>query len=201
MVEAKETLAKLSGPPARKAEPADPHALVAIDALARGTYREALKDMHAQAWGVAELGRAFSDLFRAYEGGDFKPVAEALAVYCDLNGTVPGSELYRELGDALLVAQMHAITGRQNALDHKATPEPDSFLNFVPIDPLTLKPLTTGSRDGLIFTEVAHRFIVEKQRDPAFALTAGQSFGGYADRHQLNRLAAIVEAIRYGNSV
>ena len=65
-----------------------------------------------------------------------------------------------------------AAQGR--ALKGEPSNEPSTFLQYEPIDPVTLTPLRAARsrRGGLIFAEVAARFIAEKQRDPAFALTA-----------------------------
>ena len=62
--------------------------------------------------------------------------------------------------------------GQTACLRGQTLQRPDTFLANRLIDPVTLKPLRSVSGSGLIFAEVANRFIAEKQRDPAFTLTA-----------------------------
>ena len=187
LVNAQEDFAKLEGRRVEPAaEPLDPEALLEIDDLARAAYRETLARLDAEArkgicsWGAADLDRAWGEACHGYlNEQDFKPVAEPLAAYCAKHEVEPGSPHYAVAGDALLSARMHALKGRKLALQGKPSDEPSTFLDRPPIDPVSLKPLRAGPRrGGLIFAEVAARFIAERQRDPAFALTE-QTKGQY----------------------
>ena len=140
---------------------------------------------------------------------DFKPIAEPLAAYCTQHEIEPGSAHYAVLGDALLSARMHALKGRTLALEGKPSDEPATFLLNRPIDPVSLKPLRSVGRGGLIFADVAARFVSDRQRDPAFALTsqtkslyeiAFRLFDSWANRPRLDeidrgRASAFLDAI------
>jgi integrase len=182
-VTAQEEFAKLESNPAAEALP--PEDLLNIDDFARAYYRETLKVMDAETrkgirlWDNPELDRGWEEACHGYLiETDFKPVAEALATYCARHEIGPGSQHYHAVGDALLSARMYAFKGRKLALEGKPSDEPATFLLHRPVDVVTLKPLHSTGRGGPIFAEVAARFIAEKQRDPAFALTA-QTRGQY----------------------
>ena len=167
------------------AEPLDPQALADINEVALLTYREALGKMETDArqkvrfWDPAELSTLGAEIWQAIEKDNFAPVAKPLAAFCEQHNVSAGSNLYRELGQALLLARLSAIKGRQKALEEgKVSDEPKTFIGPVPIDLMTLQPVRSPGRRGLIFAEVARRFIAERQRDPAFALTA-QTKGQY----------------------
>ena len=126
-----------------------------------------------RAWDKPELDRGYQEALEGYVAtGNFKPIAEPLAAYCTQHEIEPGSAHYAVLGDALLSARMHALKGRTLALEGKPSDEPATFLLNRPIDPVSLKPLRSVGRGGLIFADVAARFVSDRQRDPAFALTS-----------------------------
>ena len=176
-VETQELFAKLERRPPT-AEPLDPQALLEIDKFAHASYRQLLATMVADArkgvrtWGKTELDVAHAELWRAYDERNFAPVAEPLTEYCAKHSITLGSELYIRAGLALLLAHDQAVIGRHRFLEGKPTADPETFLEDLVVDPLTLQPLHASSkRDGLIFAEVAARFIAERQRDRAFAFT------------------------------
>ena len=127
-----------------------------------------------RAWGQTELSALGSEIWEAYENGNFAPVAEPLSAYCEQHKVQVGSELYRVLAEALLTAQLFAVLGRRDALEGKPSDELKTFLGQELIDPVSLKPLrASGSkRDALRFSEAAANFIREAQRDPAARITA-----------------------------
>jgi hypothetical protein len=176
----------------------EPQALLEIDDLARAMYRKELvrleadvqrgirahadakEDGHPRAREVRGLDQEAIDVWFCREMSDFRPVGEPLAAFCEARGISVGSDHYRVVGDALLIARMAALDGRRLALKGNASEPPSTFLRYEPIDPVTLKPLRTAGtgRSRVIFAEVAHRFIAERQRDPAYKLTE-QSRGQY----------------------
>jgi hypothetical protein len=184
LVEAQEAFAKLAGKTPAATKTLAPDAQVQIDDFARTTYRRTLAQMADDdrkgiPWEKPELDRGWLEAFNGYViDTDFKPVAEALAAYCAEHAIEPGTLHYQMVGDALLSARMHALKGRANALEGKLSDEPTTFLLNRPIDPITLRPLRSVGRGGLIFADVAARFIAEKQRDPAYKLTE-QTKGQY----------------------
>jgi len=191
LIEAKEAFARLAAKPLAT-QPPDPELLLEIDDIARTAYREALITMEAdarrgiRAWGepqdptkpnaheIQGLTDLWVETFDLYCAEDFRSVAQSLATYCERKGLVSGSDLYAQLGNALLVARLHAAMGRKAALEHKPSEEPKTFLGYEPIDPVTLKPRrASGSkRGGLRFSEAAANFIREAQRDPTARTTA-----------------------------
>lgn len=189
LIEAQEAFARFTRRPV--SEPLEPDTLLAVDDFARTVYHETLATMDREArsglraWGTDDLGAAYAVLVDSYFARNFGHVAEPLAAYCEREKVETGSSLYIELGDALLSAKMQAIMGRKNALGHKPTSEPGTFLNYVPVDPVSLRPIRAAQkRGGLMFSEVAGRFIAEKQRDPAFKLTE-QTKGQYEAAYRL----------------
>lgn len=162
--------------------PPDAQALLEIDAFARATYHEWLAKMEtsAAAWGAAELFKAWGGVFDDYCAEDYHLVAGPLTRYCAQHAIAPGSELFKVAGNALLVAKMHAVNGRKLAIEHQPSDEPKTFLAYVPVDPVSLKPLRARGqkRGGSSFADVADRFITERQRDPAYKLTK-QTVGQY----------------------
>ena len=121
-----------------------------------------------RAWNEAELDDAYNVACLGYiNERDFTPVAEPLAAYCAQHAIQPSDGRYEVLGNALLVARMHALNGRMRALAGKPSDEPSTFLDFQLIDPVTLKPLRAvdARRGGIAFAEVAERCLAEKQRD------------------------------------
>jgi hypothetical protein len=72
------------------------------------------------------------------------------------------------------------------ALEGKASEEPTTFLEYQPIDLISLQPLRVSSskRGGLSFAEVAAHLIAERQRDPSSALTK-QSIAQYQTTFRL----------------
>ena len=185
LIEAKDVFARVRGKKPSAAEPIDPKALLDIDDCARASYHEALAKMETdarrkvRAWDKTELVSSSLDIWDAIEVNNYAPVAEPLTTYCERHNVEEGSEHYARLGEALLLARLMAIKGRQKALEEgKPSDEPKSFLGYEPIDLMSLKPLRAVSRGGLVFAEVAHRFIAEKQRDPSYKLTE-QTRGQY----------------------
>jgi integrase len=180
LIEAKESLAKLAGTKPAAAEILPPAALLEIDELARRSYREMLTRMDAdarksvRAWNEAELDDAYREACTNYIcDGAFQSVAEPLAAYTEQHKITAGSPHYVTLGTALLVARIRALTGRRRAiLEGKPSDEPETFLQYQPIDPVTLKPLRAADtrRGGIAFAEVAERCLAEKQRDVAVQL-------------------------------
>ena len=190
LLEAQETFAALAGDTRSVPNTLAPEALLRIDDFARAHYSDVLKKMDAEArngtaWGKPELERAWQEACDGYLiERNFKPVAEALAAYREYTAVEVDSEHYNLLGDALLSARLRALEGRQRYLEGKPSDEPETFLIYRPIDPMTLKPLRSAGGIGLIFSEVADHFIKEKQRDPAFALTE-QTKGQYEAAYRL----------------
>lgn len=189
LIEAMEAFARIERRPS--GEQPEPNALLAVDEFARSFYHDTLATMDREAragtraWAVADLEESHTVLVDAYFAHAYASVAEPLAAYCEREQVGPGSSLYGEVGDALLSAKMQAVMGRKNALEHKPTSEPRKFLNYVPVDPVSLKPLrATTLAKGLAFSEVAGRFIAEKQRDPAYKLTE-QTRGQYEAAYRL----------------
>ena len=189
LIEAMEAFARAGRRPASTA--LDPTSLLPVDEFARKIFRETLAAMEADArqgvkvWDRAELEAENNVLLNSYLDQKFGPVAERLAAYCEQHCIEPNSAIYLELGDALLSAKRKAVLGRQRALEGKPSREPDTFLNFLPVDPVSLKPLRVTTKSGdLIFADVAARFIAEKQRDPAFKLTE-QTRGQYEAAYRL----------------
>jgi integrase len=124
-----------------------------------------------RAWDKPELDRGWHEAFDGYfTEQDFKLVAAPLATYRAQHAIDAGSEHYEVVGNALLLARLHALTGRTLAREGKPSDEPETFLEYQPIDEVTLKPLSPR-RGGPIFREVAERCLAEKQRDVAVRLT------------------------------
>ena len=175
LTKAKDAFARLAGRMAPTSESLAPEALVAIDDFARTTYHAALAKMqaNARAWGKPELDQAALETWNAYEAGDYVSVAEPLTTYCDQHRIEPGSEHYTVLGNALLTARLYAVGGRKDALEHRPTGEPKTFLAFVPINPETLQPFRPSGfkPDDLRFSQAAANFIKEAQRDPTAKMT------------------------------
>jgi integrase len=198
LIETQEALAKVAHRRLPAAAVLEPQALLELDEIARAIYHQTLAELEAdaqrgvRAWRepkdarnpnaheIEGLMERVGEAFNSYCGWDFRSVAEPLLNFCTDKGLVPGSEPYRTVGEVLLGARMRALGGRARALQGKSSDKPTTFLEYEPIDPVTLKPLRAvgTKRGGLIFAEVAARFIAEKQRDPAFALTA-QTKGQY----------------------
>lgn len=86
---------------------------------------------------------------------------------------------------ALIRARIAAIQARRKALAGIVPEEPQSF-GRKSVDPVTLRPVLPrrGAKGGPKFADVAARFIAEKQRDPAAALTA-QTVGQYEAAYRL----------------
>ena len=98
-MEAQEAFAKLAGAKTPADETLDPHALLAVDEFARGTYREALKTMAVdarngvRAWDKPELDAAWADISDCYCAEDFRSVAEPLIGYSEREAFATGGEL------------------------------------------------------------------------------------------------------------
>ena len=157
--------------------------LAKLDADAKRGIRalaEAKGDSRPHAREVAASIKKLSMYGFAEKRATFAPLPSVSRRFASREESLVGSQHYRLVGDALLVARMTALDGRGRALKGEPSDEPSTFLQYEPIDPVTLKPLraASGKRGGLIFAEVAARFIAEKQRDPAYKLTE-QTRGQY----------------------
>ena len=173
---AKEHFARLQGRIRGAEDTVPPHSLLQIDAAARAYYHELLRAMDAEvskgvrAWGEDELKRNWDEACVGYcANTDFASVALALAAYCTQHTIKSGSTHYYAAGEALLSARMQAMMGRMAALEGSPSDAPVTFLDRLPIDPVSLRPLTV--RRGLRFSEAADKFLAERQRNSEYALS------------------------------
>lgn len=110
-------------------------------------------------------------------------LADPSKVHPTLGPGSPGRIVDRDY--ALIKARIAAIEARRKALAGVVPEIPRSF-GRNSVDPRTLQPVAPrkGSKGGPKFADVAARFIAEKQRDPAAALTA-QTVGQYEAAYRL----------------
>lgn len=175
-----------------------------IDAQALQLYTATLARMEAnarrgkRAWAESEAGddedpeiRALDmvadELAEAIEEGDCGAVAEEISAVVTRTGVAvqPGSEAHQQLGEALLEAKHAALRGRIAGLRGQPSEPPASFLpGGLAIDLATLqrantaRPRPARRKGGLMFADVAARFIAERQSDASVKLTE-QTRGQY----------------------
>jgi integrase len=115
----------------------------------------------------------------AIEQGDYRLVAMEIAGVERRTGAKvdPGTETYQLLGDALLRAQLTALSGRLAALKEQPSEPPVTFVSGG-IDRITLRPIAILPRQkiksgegGKTLSEAASEFIADLQRDPNAAIT------------------------------
>ncbi|MBI1651165.1 site-specific integrase [Hyphomicrobium sulfonivorans] len=133
---------------------------------------------------VAGLDLAVTQIEQALEDGDFDSVEQEITAYERRNGVEYelGLRRWSVLGEAILKARHAAYVGRSRALRGEPS---EPFGLPAPVDPVTLQRRQTPRQSGkLAFADVAKRFIAEKQRDPAFALTE-QTRGQYEAAYRI----------------
>lgn len=154
-----------------------------------------LSDAEIEALALEEFHKTLADLDRigvSDEAGLTQLIqinqrkldlADPLKVDPTLGPGFPGRIIDRDY--ALIKARIAAIQARRIALKGVVPEVPQSF-GRNSVDPRTLRPIAPrrGSNGGPRFADVAARFIAEKQRDPAAALTA-QTVGQYEAAYRL----------------